>query len=98
MIDVPGEQSSDVGSYERAFGELQETITLLEAGGLTLQQAVETFERGMQLGSLFGRQLVIDDYDFDFRTVGQVGRLAENESPVLHLHLERLHWTYACAP
>jgi exodeoxyribonuclease VII small subunit len=52
MIDIPGEQSSDAVSYERTFSELQETIILLEAGGLTLQQAVETFERGMQLANL----------------------------------------------
>jgi exodeoxyribonuclease VII small subunit len=49
MIDLPGPQSADGASYERAFRELQETIAMLEEGGLTLQQAIETFERGMAL-------------------------------------------------
>jgi hypothetical protein len=47
----------------------------------------------MKLGSLFTRQVVIDNDNFDFRAVGQVGGLIENESPVLNLHFERVHRT-----
>jgi len=38
-------------TFEEAFRGLQETITQLEQGGLPLQQAIETFERGIELAN-----------------------------------------------
>ena len=37
--------------FEAAFGSLQEAIGQLERGGLTLEAAIMTFERGMALAS-----------------------------------------------
>ena len=38
-------------SFEDAFRGLQEMIARLEQGGLPLQEAIDTFERGMQLAN-----------------------------------------------
>ena len=37
--------------FEAAFGKLQEAIGLLERGGLSLESAIVTFERGMALAN-----------------------------------------------
>lgn len=37
--------------FETAFGSLQEAIGQLERGGLTLESAIMTFERGMALAN-----------------------------------------------
>ncbi len=39
------------GSFEEAFRGLQEMVTRLEQGGLALQDAIETFERGIELAN-----------------------------------------------
>ena len=36
-------------SFEAAYTELMETVTQLEHGGLTLEQSLERFERGVEL-------------------------------------------------
>lgn len=36
-------------SFEEAFRLLEETVSQLERGGLTLEEAVQLFDRGMQL-------------------------------------------------
>ena len=36
-------------SFEDAFGQLQETVSALEAGGLTLEEATRLFDQGMRL-------------------------------------------------
>ena len=36
-------------SFEETFSQLRETVTKLESGGLTLDEASELFEKGMQL-------------------------------------------------
>ncbi len=36
-------------SFEEAFRLLEETVSQLEQGGLSLEEAVELFDRGMQL-------------------------------------------------
>jgi len=38
-------------SFEEVFRGLHETIARLEQGGLPLQEAIEHFERGMQLAN-----------------------------------------------
>jgi exodeoxyribonuclease VII small subunit len=43
--------SSDTLDFEAAFGSLQEAIGQLERGGLTLEAAIVTFERGMALAN-----------------------------------------------
>ena len=46
--------SSDVSelSFEEAFGRLEETVGLLESGGLTIDDLVSRFEQGMTLVAL----------------------------------------------
>lgn len=39
-------------SFEEAFGELEETVSRLEAGGLSLEEALTLFERGQELAAL----------------------------------------------
>jgi exodeoxyribonuclease VII small subunit len=43
--------ASDTLDFESAFGTLQDAIGQLERGGLTLEAAIMTFERGMALAS-----------------------------------------------
>ena len=39
-------------TFEEAFTALAETVKLLETGGLTLEESLEAFERGMALYGL----------------------------------------------
>jgi exodeoxyribonuclease VII small subunit len=41
----------DAFDFEAAFGSLQEAIGQLERGGLSLESAIMTFERGMALAN-----------------------------------------------
>jgi exodeoxyribonuclease VII small subunit len=36
-------------TFEQAFGELETTVQRLEAGDLTLEEAIALYERGMRL-------------------------------------------------
>jgi exodeoxyribonuclease VII small subunit len=36
-------------TFEQAFGELEATVQRLEAGDLTLEEAIALYERGMRL-------------------------------------------------
>lgn len=45
------EDESTTLDFEAAFGSLQETIGQLERGGLTLEDALAAFERGMSLAN-----------------------------------------------
>jgi exodeoxyribonuclease VII small subunit len=45
------ESADDVLNFESAFGSLQEAIGQLERGGLSLDAAISTFERGMALAN-----------------------------------------------
>jgi exodeoxyribonuclease VII small subunit len=49
--------SSDGLDFEAAFGSLQDAIGQLERGGLTLEAAIVTFERGMALANRCGEIL-----------------------------------------
>jgi exodeoxyribonuclease VII small subunit len=44
-------------SFEQAFDELQQTVQRLEAGDLTLDEAIATYERGMRLARRCGAAL-----------------------------------------
>ena len=44
-------------SFEEAFGELEEVVQQLEAGDLTLDQAMALFERGIALATQCNAQL-----------------------------------------
>ena len=52
---MSGEQNGTVVEetldFEAAFGSLQEAIGQLERGGLSLEMAIVTFERGMSLAN-----------------------------------------------
>ncbi len=38
-------------TFEQAFGELEEAVQKLEAGGLTLEESLALFERGQALAA-----------------------------------------------
>ena len=44
-------------SFEEAFKELEGTVHRLEGGGLTLDESIALFERGMKLAKHCGRKL-----------------------------------------
>jgi len=44
-------------SFEEAFKELEDTVHRLEGGGLTLDESIALFERGMKLAEHCGRKL-----------------------------------------
>ena len=44
-------------SFEEALVELEEIVTKLEAGELTLEESLALFERGQKLTALCNRQL-----------------------------------------
>ena len=44
-------------SFEEAFKELEDTVHRLEEGGLTLDESIALFERGMTLAEHCGQKL-----------------------------------------
>jgi exodeoxyribonuclease VII small subunit len=44
-------------SFEEAFKELEDTVHRLEGGGLTLDESIALFERGMRLAKYCGQKL-----------------------------------------
>ena len=44
-------------SFEEAFKELEDTVHRLEGGGLTLDESIALFERGMSLAAHCGQKL-----------------------------------------
>jgi len=44
-------------SFEEAFKELEDTVHRLEGGGLTLDESIALFERGMKLAEHCGKKL-----------------------------------------
>lgn len=49
---MPAEQgctSSEVEGFEQSLDELERLVTLLEQGGLPLEESLKLFERGVQL-------------------------------------------------
>jgi exodeoxyribonuclease VII small subunit len=41
--------ANDAAEFEAAFAQLEECVTVLEQGGLTLEDALARFEQGMKL-------------------------------------------------
>ena len=50
-------QQANALSYEQARDELASVVKRLEAGGLTLEQSLELWERGEKLAAVCGRLL-----------------------------------------
>jgi exodeoxyribonuclease VII small subunit len=46
--------ATDPTSFETAFAQLEDTVGILEQGGLTLETAVARFEEGMRLAAQCG--------------------------------------------
>lgn len=44
-------------TFEQAFAELEESVQKLEAGGLTLEEGLDLFERGQSLATHCSQQL-----------------------------------------
>jgi exodeoxyribonuclease VII small subunit len=51
------EAQTEALSYEQARDELASVVKRLEAGGLTLEQSLELWERGERLAAVCGRLL-----------------------------------------
>lgn len=51
------ETSSEALSFEESFASLQRAVEQLEQGGLSLDAALELFERGMSLAAICQRTL-----------------------------------------
>jgi exodeoxyribonuclease VII small subunit len=49
---MPEEIATDRPGYEQARDQLAELVKRLEAGGLTLEQSLELWERGEQLAAI----------------------------------------------
>jgi len=49
---MPAGPAADRPSYEQARDELAELVKRLEAGGLTLEQSLELWERGERLAAI----------------------------------------------
>jgi exodeoxyribonuclease VII small subunit len=59
-------------SFELAFGELEATVQRLEAGELTLEEAIALYERGMRLASHCNQ--VLDDAELQVKRLAPTGR------------------------
>ena len=44
-------------TFEAAFKELEQTVTRLESGGLTLEESLAVFERGRKLAAYCNQKL-----------------------------------------
>lgn len=53
--------------FEEAFQELEKTVQRLEEGGLTLQESMALFERGMELVSYCGQ--LLDEAEIKVKTL-----------------------------
>lgn len=51
IMDDGANVDTDGLTFEAAFMSLQETVARLESGGLSLDDAIDTFERGMALAA-----------------------------------------------
>ena len=60
-------------TFEQAFGELEETVQKLEAGGLTLEDSLTLFERGQALATRCNVQL--DEAELQVRQLSPEGIL-----------------------
>jgi exodeoxyribonuclease VII small subunit len=49
---MPEQSANDRPGYEQARDQLAELVKRLEAGGLTLEQSLELWERGEQLAAI----------------------------------------------
>ncbi len=71
-------------SFEKAFGELEETVQRLEEGELTLEEAIALYEWGMALARRCGDSL--DDAELQVRKLAvvndqqQLGMFFEGEA------------------
>jgi exodeoxyribonuclease VII small subunit len=54
---MAGTEGLDDLTYEQALHELEEIVSRLEAGGLTLEESLLLFERGRALSTYCGAQL-----------------------------------------
>lgn len=55
---MPKQQKSTRGfDFEKALAELEDVVTRLEAGGLTLESSLDLFERGVALARICKERL-----------------------------------------
>jgi exodeoxyribonuclease VII small subunit len=78
---APSSEESPVDSFERAYQELQQVIQQLQDGGLSLDECVNLYERGVALASQCNR--IVDEAELRVRRVtpGGPASPAEPDEP-----------------
>lgn len=68
-------------SFEEALNLLNKTVEALEAGGLTLEEATRTFEKGMKLARLCSEMLAATELKLTWiqTSYGEQMRMLANE-------------------
>lgn len=74
--------------FEAAFARLEETVRLLEAGGLSLEQSVALFEEGMRLTALCNRRLDAAELRIGKLISGEAGTVRGGQMPMDALMME----------
>ncbi len=63
-------------SFEEAFAELEQIVTRLESGGLTLEESLRLFERGQALAAYCSKQL--DEAELKVKQLTPEGEVSIN--------------------
>ena len=74
-------QQTKALSYEQARDELASVVKRLEAGGLTLEQSLELWERGEKLAAVCGRLLEGARARLSAATADRSGDDADDDRP-----------------
>ena len=87
--DQPGNGETDLEnlSFEEALGLLDETVLALEAGGLSLAEATQTYERGMRLARVCNEMLASAELRVtEIRAAfGEQMRMLQDQEPDTHV-------------
>lgn len=67
--------TDDQATFEAAYAELEQVVRHLQDGGLTLEESIALFERGMLLARCCGEQL--EQAELKVRRLLDDGQLAE---------------------
>jgi exodeoxyribonuclease VII small subunit len=65
-------------TFEEALRSLEETVTLLESGNLTLEESLMLFERGQKLAAHCGR--VLDRAELRVEMLTDTGELVDRST------------------
>lgn len=78
-VDMKSEQEGDQTSFEGAFNHLRDTVTALEAGGLTLDETTQLYESGMKLVMLCNK--LLNEAELRIQELRQTFQQGEQPTP-----------------